>query len=399
MKRQKEITCVAIIPARGGSKGIPRKNIMLVGGIPLVGRTIRMALDAKRVNRVYVSTDDKEIAEVSHEFGASVILRPTEISGDFASSESALLHALDHIAQSENLHPKYLAFLQCTAPLLMAEDIDGALEMLIREEVDSVLAAAPFKHFLWRQKESGPASTVGHEIRRRKMRQALAPQYLEAGSVYAMTVMGFRQAQHRFFGTTRLYSVPAERIFEIDEPADIALAEFLVRKHDVGKRKAALPGCVDGIVFDFDGVFTDNHVFVDQNGKETVVCDRSDGLGIEMLRKSGVSVIVLSREKNPVVAARCAKLRISCVTGLDDKVVVLQEWIAKQKIDADSIVYVGNDINDLSCMGVVGCPVAVADAHPEVKAVSRIVLDSFGGKGAVREIIDLILNKREGARI
>jgi N-acylneuraminate cytidylyltransferase len=159
-----------------------------------------------------------------------------------------------------------------------------------------------------------------------------------------------------------------------------------------------LPARPAAVVFDFDGVFTDNRVLVDETGREAVVCSRGDGMGLGALKQSGVTLLVLSTEVNPVVAARCRKLGLECVHGLDDKRAALQDWARLRAIDLADVVYVGNDVNDRGCLQAVGFPVVVADAHPDVLPEAKLVLTSPGGQGAVREVADLILeNQKEQA--
>jgi YrbI family 3-deoxy-D-manno-octulosonate 8-phosphate phosphatase len=156
-------------------------------------------------------------------------------------------------------------------------------------------------------------------------------------------------------------------------------------------------GGITLVVLDFDGVLTDNAVWILQDGTEMVRCDRSDGLGLAMLTAAGVTVVVMSTETNPVVAARCRKLGLPCMQGVADKGRELAAVIAGQRLDPARVAYVGNDINDLSAMAVVGLPVAVADAHPRVRASAVLVLTRPGGHGAVRELCDRILHAREGS--
>jgi YrbI family 3-deoxy-D-manno-octulosonate 8-phosphate phosphatase len=144
------------------------------------------------------------------------------------------------------------------------------------------------------------------------------------------------------------------------------------------------------LVLDFDGVLTDNRVWVNEAGEETVVFDRGDGLGLSLLRDAGVDVLVLSTEENPIVGARCRKLRIPYQQGLSDKGAALQRWVTEHDIDLADVAYVGNDVNDLGCLEIVGLAVAVPDSHPEVLATADITLTRPGGHGAVREICDLI---------
>ena len=145
------------------------------------------------------------------------------------------------------------------------------------------------------------------------------------------------------------------------------------------------------LALDFDGVMTDNSVIVDENGKESVLCNRSDGMGIEKIKNSDIDVIVISKEQNKVVKARCEKLKIPCIHGIDDKISILKKEMEKRNITSEEVCFVGNDVNDIECIKYVGLGVAVNNAYPEVKKVAKIVTENNGGKGAVREVIDKIL--------
>jgi 3-deoxy-D-manno-octulosonate 8-phosphate phosphatase (KDO 8-P phosphatase) len=147
---------------------------------------------------------------------------------------------------------------------------------------------------------------------------------------------------------------------------------------------------IELVVFDFDGVFTDNKVYITENGMESVSCFRSDGLGLDLLRKLNIKMAIISTEKNCVVQARAKKLRLDCYHGIDEKKIVLQSIIDQYGVDFSKVAFVGNDINDLSCMRLVGLPVAVNDAYPEVKKAARIVLNRKGGMGAVREFCEMV---------
>ena len=135
---------------------------------------------------------------------------------------------------------------------------------------------------------------------------------------------------------------------------------------------------------------TDNRVWVGSDGDEWVACNRSDGLGLERLRRLGVGLFVISAEEHPVVGARCRKLGLEYAQGVSDKATCLRELLARRRIDLTQVVYVGNDINDLACMRIVGCGVAVADAHHDVLAEADLVLAQSGGHGAVRELCDRV---------
>ncbi len=386
------MNCLAIIPARGGSKGIPRKNVRPLSGVPLIAHNIQQAHASRYVNRLVVSTDDPEIASIAQEYGAEVVWRPAEISGDEASSESALLHVLETLQEREGYQPEILVFLQCTSPLTLAEDIDGTVQALLDQDADSALAVIPFHYFLWRPVD-GDAIGINHQKEVRPLRQEREPQYLETGAVYVMRVPGFLQSRHRFFGKTAMYEMPAERRLEIDDPVDFEVAEVLLRRQDEARKVSLLPEQVAALVLDFDGVFTDDTVYVLQDGREAVQCSRSDGMGIGMLKKTGLPIWVLSTEVNPVVQRRADKLGIPCRQGLEDKGQALRQLLQELGVDPAQVVYVGNDVNDLDCLAHVGCAVAVADAHPRALALAKIVLEHRGGHGAIREICDLILEK------
>lgn len=350
---------------------------------------------ARRIDKVVVSTDDPSIAEVARSYGADVVFRPAELASDTASSESALLHALASLSE-QRYEPELTVFLQCTSPLTLAEDIDGTIDKLIEERADSALSVAAFHYFLWKR-AGAEAQGVNHDKRVRLRRQDREPEYLETGAVYVMRTAGFLQAKHRFFGKTVVHEMPLERVCEIDELVDLELAELRLRQRAQAARADALPTAIQALVMDFDGVHTDDRVLVDQDGREAVFCNRRDGLGLEQLRKTDLKLLVLSKEQNAVVQARCKKLGLPCLSGIDAKLPALQRWCAEQQVALANTVYVGNDVNDIECLAAVGCGVAVADAHPEAKARARFVLERPGGQGALRELCELILERQRRA--
>lgn len=143
------------------------------------------------------------------------------------------------------------------------------------------------------------------------------------------------------------------------------------------------------VAFDFDGVFTDNGVYVFEDGREAVRCNRSDGLGLNKLRTHGLALVIISTEPNPVVSARGRKLNIECIQNCSDKRAALEQIIQAAGLSLDQVAFVGNDINDLPCLTAVALPIVVADAHPDVVSCARYQTKLAGGHGAVREICDL----------
>ena len=381
--------CVAIIPARGGSRGIPRKNLYPIAGKPLLAYTVEHAKAASAVDRVIVSTDDREIATVAEQYGAEVVWRPAEISGDSAPSEAALIHALDEIAGRDGYRPELVVMLQATSPLREVDDVQLAIEMLLTEHADSLFSACAVHGFVWRKDAQG-FSSLSYDYRARQPRQASPEDFIENGSIYVTRHELLRQTRNRLGGRIAMYLMDPLNSFQVDEPADLALIERLLRSRALTSQTHPELAAIDLLVLDFDGVMTDNRVLVDQNGVEAVWCDRGDGWGLARLAEASVSVVVLSTETNPVVAARCRKLRVEAIQGCADKLGTLQDLARSRHLPSSRIAYVGNDVNDLACLKWVGVPVAVADAIPEVRDVCRLVSTRPGGRGAVREICDWI---------
>jgi N-acylneuraminate cytidylyltransferase len=383
------VSTYAVIPARGGSKGIPRKNVQPVGGVALVARTVAAAVGAASIDRVFVSTDDQEIADVARAAGAEIVLRPPDLAGDTASSESALLHALTAIGDLGADAPTTIVMLQCTSPFTTAAEVDGTTSLVVDGGADCAFTATASHGFLWRRDAEG-ALAVNHDAANRPRRQDREPEFLETGAVYAMDVQGFLTHRRRFFGRVELFEVAPERALEIDTPHDLALADALASlpPHRSGAR---LPSPVTGLALDFDGVLTDNLVMTFADGTESVASDRADGLGIELLRATGLPMVVLSKERNPVVAARCDKLGLPFQQGIDDKVGAFRAWMTEQALDPAGVVFVGNDVNDVECLRIAGYAVVVADAHHDARRAADLVLSRAGGRGAVRELADLIL--------
>jgi YrbI family 3-deoxy-D-manno-octulosonate 8-phosphate phosphatase len=155
---------------------------------------------------------------------------------------------------------------------------------------------------------------------------------------------------------------------------------------------------VDLVVFDFDGVLTDNRVLVMDDGREAVLCNRADGLAFDRFRTERLPTAIMSTERNPVVSARAAKLKTAVLQSIADKGAALAGYCRERGADPHRVVFVGNDVNDLPAMRLVGYPIAVADAHPDVKAIAWTVLKRRGGEGVARELADDVFGFAEGDR-
>ncbi|MEU2022884.1 acylneuraminate cytidylyltransferase [Streptomyces sp. NPDC016469] len=392
-------TVLAVIPARGGSKGVPAKNLARVGGVPLVARAVNACLASGEVTDVVVTTDAPAVAEAARAAAEALgesgrlhcVQRPEEIAGDTATSEAAVLHALDAYEALRGRTADVVLLVQCTSPFVTREDIDGVAAAVAREGADTAVTVAPFHGFLWRDGTAVEDHNYGvnHDKRVRPRRQDRPEDLLETGAAYAMDAAGFRAHHHRFFGHTALVRTDPARVLEIDDPHDLARARALAPL----LAPAPLPTLddIDAVVLDFDGTQTDDRVLVDADGRETVAVHRGDGLGIAALRKAGVPLLILSTEQNPVVAARAHKLRVPVLHGVDRKDLALKQWCDEQSLAPERVMYVGNDVNDLPCFALAGWPVAVASAHDSVRAAARAVTTTPGGSGAIREIAAWLL--------
>ncbi|MGV9681473.1 cytidylyltransferase domain-containing protein [Streptomyces cellulosae] len=499
---------LAVIPARGGSKGVPAKNLAPVGGVPLVARAVRECRAARHVTDVVVSTDDAAIAETARQAGAEVVLRPADLAGDTATSEAAVLHALDAHEALHGARVDVVLLVQCTSPFLTREDVDGVAAAVAHGDADTAVTVAPFHGFVWREttattaamttavaatelaemaaelaetatglagtatglagtgvgaagtaagtagtaagtaeraagmNESGTGTAgggaetagtaartaartaeraagtadngarttggevpaagrsartargghgVNHDKAVRPRRQDRPQDFLETGAAYAMDAAGLREHRHRFFGRTELVRTDPARVLEVDDPHDLARARALAPLLDAGRTGLPTAADIDAVVLDFDGTQTDDRVLIDADGREFVSVHRGDGLGIAALRRSGLKLLILSTEQNPVVAARAHKLKIPVLHGVDRKDLALKQWCEEQGIAPERVLYAGNDVNDLPCFALVGWPVAVASAHDAVRGAARAVTTLPGGDGAVREIAGWIL--------
>ncbi|WP_292003779.1 acylneuraminate cytidylyltransferase family protein [Chlorobium sp.] len=236
--KEKGVHNIAIIPARGGSKGLKGKNIYPVAGRPLLAWSIMQARQSRRVDRVFVSTDDPEIAEVAGRYGAGVIRRPAELSGDRASSESALLHAVEVLEREHAVQVGLVVFLQATSPLRKPGDIDRAIERFESEGADSLISVTRLDDLtLWERRVQGWES-VNFDFRNRGMRQERVPQYIENGSIYLVTPEVLRMCGNRIGNRLSVYEMEFWQTWEIDSLEEIDLIEFYMFKKNLADQES-----------------------------------------------------------------------------------------------------------------------------------------------------------------
>jgi len=400
---------MAVIPARGGSKGIPRKNIKNFAGFPLIAYSIQAALNSKYVTRTIVSTDDEEIANVARAFGAEVpFLRPSEFAQDTTLDFPVFENLLKTLQEIENYVPDLVIQLRPTSPIRPIHLVDEAIEIMLGDPaIDSVRGVVPSgqnPYKMWRidpinKLMTGLLSVDGIDEPYNSARQALPDTYWQTGHIDVIRTNVILEKKSMSGNKIKPIHINPDFTVDIDKPSDWQRAEWLVWYGSLemvvpGNKRRPLPDVVDLVVFDFDGVMTDDRVYVNQDGMEMVAANRRDGMGINQLQKAGFRMIVLSSEKNPVVEARCKKLNLPVIQGIDEKSSVLKKYLFDHNINPEQVIYIGNDINDLPCFPEVGCAFAVADAHPVAIRQADIVLRHNGGQGAVREVCDLLLQSR-----
>lgn len=401
---------LALIPARGGSKSIPRKNIRNFAGYPLIAWSIAAGLQAHTVNRVIVSTDDEEIAAVAREYGAETpFMRPYELAQDRTNDMPVFEHALKWLEDIESYKPDIVVQLRPTSPIRPKDCVDGAVRTLIENpDADSVRGVVPAgqnPHKMWRfngyEKPMKPLLEVeGISEPYNAPRQILPQVYWQTGHIDVIRTSTITR-KHSLTGSV-VYPlvIDARYTVDIDAPADWTKSEALVYSGleivtPNNRLRRPMPKKIDLIVCDFDGVITDNRVWVDQDGNESIAAYRSDSLRIRELRELGIDVMILSSEPNPVVAARAKKMGVEAIhgVGIHEKGRVMHEVLETKNVQAENVVYIGNDLNDIPCFEIAGWSVAVADAYPEVIRTADHILTRAGGHGALRELCDLILSK------
>lgn len=404
MVKQPEV--LAVIPARGGSKGIPRKNIRRFAGFPLIAYSIAAARQAGCVTRTIVSTDDEEIAAAAREWDAETpFLRPAELARDETTDFPVFQHALEWLANNEAYHPDVVIQLRPTSPVRPRGLVDEAVRILLdHPEADSVRGVIPAgqnPHKMWRIDSQGVMhnllSVEGLREPYNAPRQALPPVYWQTGHIDAIRASTILNKNSMSGDVILPLLIDPHFTVDIDNLNDWQRAEWLVREGRLdmvrpGRTPRSFPRHVELLVMDFDGVITDNRVWVDGAGREMVAANRSDSLGLVMLRQhTPIRQLVISKERDLAVAARCNKIGVPFMQGIDDKALALQQYIEETGIEPGAVIYVGNDVNDLPSFATAGFAVAVSDSHPEVIQAADLVLAHRGGHGAVREICDILL--------
>ena len=381
---------VAFIPVRGGSKSIPLKNIKPICGKPLVYWTVKAAVDCELIDKVYVATDSPVIKETVESFGfdkVEVIGRSAESASDTASTESAMLefamqYAFDH-----------MVLVQATSPLLTGEDLTGGMKLYDEPGTDSVLSVVRQKRFNWSTDENGFATPINYDYQNRPRRQEFDGYKTENGAFYITSRERLLETKCRLSGRIRAYEMDEATFFEIDEPSDWLIIEQLMKKRQEKKQLATIPR-IKMLLTDSDGCLTDGGMYYTESGDEIKKFSALDGMGITKLRQAGIVVGIITGEDRELVRRRANKLKLDELhMGISDKLAVVKEICKRRDISLDEVAYIGDDINDVEVIQAVGFGCSVYNGREEVKTVAKYVTKTPGGRGAIREVADLILKR------
>jgi N-acylneuraminate cytidylyltransferase len=375
---------VALVPLRGGSKSIPRKNVKPIAGRPLCAWAISAALSTPGIDEVWVSTEDAAIAEAARaaDERVRVLDRPAALARDESSTESVMLHF------AKEVEFDWLVTLQATSPLTTAEDLGRALDRVARERLDSLLTGVRLKRFLW----SDEGKPLNYEPRRRPRRQEFDGTRMENGAFYVTSRKVLTREKCRLGGRVGFFEMDPATAVEIDEPADWAEVEAALLSR--GELAATLRG-VRGIAMDVDGVLTDGAMYYGPTGEAMKRFDTRDGHGLKKVMAAGVKVAFVTREPTTFAKARADKLGIpDVVSGSLDKGATIDDLAGRWGVPLANLAFVGDDEVDLPAMRRVGLPAAPSDAMPVARAAARYVTRATGGHGAIRELCEAILRAR-----
>ena len=384
---------VALIPARGGSKSIPLKNIKLIGGRPLIYWALDAAVGCGGIDKIYVSTDCPLIREKCLRYGSDkiqVIDRSQETATDSASTESVMLEFC------EKYIFKNLVLIQATSPMITKEDLSLGINKYKKGNADTLLSAVKQKRFIWsHNKSTNHYNAVNYDPSNRPLRQNFDGNFIENGAFYICKRDEFLKRKTRLFGKIDIYPMKEESLFELDEKFDEYCINNLLRL-----RKKQISGNVKLndiklFITDVDGCLTDCGMYYTENCDELKKFNTRDGMAFQLLKENNIKLGIITSENTNIVRRRAEKLNVDyLVQGAKDKKQELNKILEKENLCYENVAYIGDDINDLSVLKSVGFSVCPKDAHYSIKEIVKYESNYKGGEGVIREIADLILNSR-----
>lgn len=387
---------VALIPARGGSKSIPYKNIKQLCGKPLLYWSTLAACKNAHIDFVYISTDSDVIRHSVEEFcnqedvfsKVRIIGRSMESASDTATTESVMLEfAADY--EFDNI-----VLIQATSPLLTVEDLEHGFELFEQDKTDSVLSVVPQKRFLWTVGSEGCAKALNYDIYRRPRRQEFDGYYVENGAFYITTRKSLLESKNRLSGRIKICPMSEDTFLEIDEPEDWTMIECLLSKRlqNSGNPDKTAEN-IKMFLTDCDGCLTDGGMYYSNQGDEIKKFNTLDGMGFRMLKERGVICGIITGEKVHLVERRAEKLKLDILeTGVQNKLPVIKGLCEKYQIPLSQVAYMGDDVNDVEALQHVGLSFSVPNGVEQARYAADIVTARNGGEGAVREAADYILS-------
>lgn len=388
---------VAFIPVRGGSKSIPLKNIKPISGKPLVYWTVKAACGCKYIDKVFIATDSDKIRETVEEFKngseatlfekTEVIGRSAESASDTASTEFAMLEFAKKV-EFDNI-----VLIQATSPLLVSSDLDRGFETFSEENVDSVLSVVRQKRFHWGEDEKGFAHPTNYDVFHRPRRQEFDGYLVENGAFYISSKKDLLKSKNRVSGNIKAVEMNEDTFFEIDEPSDWVIIEALMQKNGIAAPKR-IPE-VKMFLTDCDGCLTDGGMYYSEHGDELKKFNTRDGMGFALLRSRGVVTGIITSENVDLNRRRAEKLKLDVLeAGCKDKVSTIEALCKKYNIPLENVVYIGDDVNDLDAIKMVGYGCCPADAMPQVKDASKYITKAKGGEGVIREVVEMLFGEK-----
>jgi YrbI family 3-deoxy-D-manno-octulosonate 8-phosphate phosphatase len=378
--KYENILRILIIPVRKGSKGIKRKNLQEVNGLSLIKRALNTSLRSE-VDKIIVSTDDPDIVSEIKHYPVTIHFRSKENSEDNSSTESVILEVIKDF--EDTWTPEVtLGFYQVTSAFLSPETINHCFEL--SEKGFSAFSAVNFHGFIWEKQTNW--IPVDHPSDHRPRRQILNQKVKETGAIYTFPLKNFKVKKYRFCSEARPVIVDSITSLEIDAIEDLKLSNLIATQFE-NHMGIFTNFKMPKIIFtDFDGCLTNDKVKVNMFGRESVIVNRKDGLAVKRLKKLGIKVVIATAEENKVVQVRAKKLKVEVLSGLENKVESISQYLSNQHLSWSDIWYVGNDVNDLGSIEMAAMSFCPLDASPEVFVRAQVVLSRRGGDGLLAEI-------------
>lgn len=368
----------AFVPARGGSKGIKNKNIYPVAGKPLIYWVLKALSNCKKIDKIVVATDCEKIKQTVLNFqfeNLEIFDRSEQNAQDNSPTIDVIMEYIDNVKD-------YLLLVQPTSPLLKSEDIYNFINNYETHNFDCSFSCVEFGRVCW----SPDGKPLCHEITVRQRRQNMNKILVENGAMYINSVENIKREKSVLCGSALPFIMPYETITEIDELKDVEIVEKILKKRikpQLDKYKIFLMDC--------DGVLTDGGMYYSENGEALKKFNTNDGAGISQIKQKLYTAIVTG-ESTEFAKQRAKKLGIDCYSSIKDKLACVKEIAKKFNTDISKVIYIGDDLNDLEVIENVGFSACPFNAQPIIKNNVNYITNLSGGSGAVRELIDFILD-------